>query len=87
MTRLPSPALFLACGPQAAPALSLCRVHGRIEEDTLVHVTGWMLLLPAAPPAEPQRVRQGRMLNKGLHTDCSLESQTSSSDCRDFIAR
>lgn len=50
-----------------------------------MHVTGWMLLLPAVPPAEPRRVRQGRVLNKGPHINCSLESQTSSSDCWDFI--
>ena len=84
MTRLTSPAPFLAHGPQTA---LLCRVHGRTAEDALVHVTRWTLLLPGAPPAEPRRVWRGWVLNKDPHTTCSLESQTSSSDCWDFIAR
>lgn len=37
VTRLTSPAPFLAHGPQTA---LLCRVHGRTAEDMLVHVTG-----------------------------------------------
>lgn len=44
-----------------------------------MHVTRWTLLLPGAPPAEPWKVRQGRVLNKDPHTTCSLESQTTSS--------
>ena len=80
MTRLPSPALFPACAPQAALALSL--LSGPRPQSRR-HICARHRL----DAAEPQRVRQGRVLNKGPHTNCSLESQTSSSNCWDFITR